>query len=1081
MNGRILIGSLVLGIITMACGQSFDKYTDEVFNEKVPRDWENPGVFNINREAPRASFYSYASEKSALADNRDGSEFYFSLNGKWHFNWVRSPDERPFYFFKDDYDVRDWDMIEVPSNWEVQGYGVPIYVNVGYPFEMNPPCIHHDYNPVGSYKRDFRIPALWNDREIFIHLGAVSSAFYLWINEEMVGYSQGSKTPAEFNITPFLKEGKNTISIEVYRWCDGSYIEDQDFWRLGGITRDVYLSAKNKVFIRDFEIQSGLTSDYKDGLFGAKLELRNYDTPDSTYNVKVAVLDGKEVLFENEESVLITRTRHNVSMSDTLSAIRTWTAETPDLYTLLITLKNNTGRVIESISRQIGFREIEIRNKQLLVNGQAIYLKGVNLHEHHHIKGHIVDEETMLTDIALMKRNNINAVRTSHYPQPERWYELCDKYGLYLIDEANIESHGIGYNKDVTLADKPEWAAAHLDRTIRAIERDKNHPSVIIWSLGNEAGDGHNMLANYNWIKKRDPSRPVQYERAEKSTNATQRHTDIWCPMYATIQYMENYANDPSNDRPLIQCEYAHAMGNSVGNLQDYWDVIEKYPILQGAFIWDWVDQGLLTKNEDGEEFWAYGSDFGPRGVPSDGCFCINGLVFPDRSPHPSLLEVKKVYQYIGFAPVDLQKGIIKLSNKYGFTNLSEFNFHWTIEEDGQVVSSGVSHGPDLKPGLSAEMNLAYNIPDPKPGMEYYLTVKAVKPSMWTIIPSGHTYAGEQFKLPVNASAPDVDVSQMDNLILENLPDEKSIIKGTDFSVEFDLAKGQMASWIYKKTEMLEQALIPNFWRAPIDNDFGNNLHLRCKVWRETGQNAILTGQVLTQILPQMISAEFEFDLPDMKGDVIASLRMKYKVYGSGDIFVDYYFEKMVTDLPEIPRIGLHMIIPKQFDNLRFFGRGPHENYWDRNTSAFVGLYEGSVADQYVPYVRPQENGYKTDVRWMTLSNGQGSGIMIVGKPHIGMSVHHNLLQDFESPDRTDGREREGVEVVNRHTTDVKPRDIVSVHLDYKQMGVGGDNSWGARTHQEYRLEGNKYTYGFRMKAFNKLDEGLAEIRQEFK
>ncbi|MCK5821322.1 MAG: beta-galactosidase, partial [Bacteroidales bacterium] len=591
MNIPKLLLFVPLALLLFSCEQKLSKYEDVPFAEQVPRDWEDPSIFNINREAPRASFFSYASKKSALADNHEGSEFFHSLNGRWLFNWVPVPDERPFYFFKDDYDTRDWDHIEVPSNWETLGYGVPIYVNVKYPHENNPPFIAHDNNPVGSYKREFRIPVLWNDREIFIHLGAVSSAFYLWINEEKVGYSQGGKTPAEFNITSYLKSGKNTVSIEVYRWCDGSYLEDQDFWRLSGITRDIFLFATGKVQIRDVFLKSDLTDDYQDGIFAANIELRNFDTPDSSYQMKVTLLDNQETLFSDEKRVMVVENHHLIHFQDTITGVRAWSAEHPNLYTVLISLKNDKGRIIEAISQKIGFRKIEIENKQLLVNGAAVYLKGVNLHEHHDVTGHVVNEETMRLDILTMKSNNINAVRTSHYPQPERWYELCDIFGLYLIDESNIESHGIGYNKDVTLADQPEWAAAHLDRAMRAVERDKNHPSVIIWSLGNEAGDGHNMLANYNWIKKRDPSRPVQYERAESLTNAPQRHTDIWCPMYASTQYMERYAKNPDNDRPLIQCEYAHAMGNSVGNLQDYWDVIEKYPILQGAFIWDWVDQ----------------------------------------------------------------------------------------------------------------------------------------------------------------------------------------------------------------------------------------------------------------------------------------------------------------------------------------------------------------------------------------------------------------------------------------------------------------------------------------------------------
>jgi len=1073
-------GILMLLALLFSCSGDYQNYEGVEFVEKDPRDWENPTVFGINKETPHASFNSYASERSALSDNREGSDFFQSLNGKWHFNWVRTPDERPYYFYKDDYDIRDWDIVDVPSNWEVQGYGIPIYVNTGYGFEMNPPFIHHEYNPVGSYKREFKLSPLWQDKEIFVHFGAVSSAFYVWINGELVGYSQGSKTPAEFNITKLLKEGTNTISVEIYRWCDGSYLEDQDFWRLSGMSRDVYLFAKNKVYMHDFFVKADLDAGYENGLFSTNLELRNYDTPQSLYTAKVTLLDSTTRLFEEEQEVTVTENVHSLKFAGTIPGVRLWSAEHPNLYTVLLSLKNDQGQVIEAISRKVGFRKIEIRDKQLLVNGQAVYLKGVNLHEHNPVSGHVISEEDMLLDIATMKSNNINAVRTSHYPQPERWYELCDQYGLYIIDEANIESHGIGYNPDVTLADKPEWAAAHLDRTIRAVERDKNHACVIIWSLGNEAGDGHNMLANYNWIKERDPSRPVQYERAEKLTNAPQRHTDIWCPMYASIEYMERYALDPANDRPLIQCEYAHAMGNSVGNLQDYWDVIEKYPILQGAFIWDWVDQGLLTKNDEGEEFWAYGGDFGPDDVPSDGCFCINGLVFPDRSPHPSLAEVKKVYQYVGIAPVDLSQGRMLITNKYDFTNLKDFTLNYTIEEEGQTLLEGSIPGPDLQPHQTLEIDLDYKLPEPKPGLEYFITVDVVRQDKWTIVQKDHVYASEQFKLPIYIDAHALDVQSMTGLeIVES--DQSVSIQGEGFSVVFDLELGKWTSWKLNNSEMIKDPLTPNFWRAPIDNDFGNNHHLRCRVWRETGQKASLTAKHVERLLPQLIQVEFSYHLPDLDGEPMATLDLRYKVFGSGDVQVDYYFKKIKKDLPEIPRIGMQLILPAEYNHLEFYGRGPQENYWDRKTGAFVGKYSGKVADQYVPYVRPQENGYKTDVRWFTLSAGTGQGILVSALPVVGMGVHHNLISDFESPGRTDGRQRQGERVVNRHTTDVSPRDLTAVQIDFKQMGVGGDNSWGARTHPEYRLEKDKYTYSFRLKGFQQLSDGLAASRQVFK
>ncbi|MCX6254041.1 MAG: beta-galactosidase, partial [Bacteroidia bacterium] len=653
---RISFYILMIALSFSAC-KKYSKYEGVPFTEKEPRDWENPEVFNINREDPNASLISYPDEKSALDAIKANSPNYKSLNGIWKFNWVKSPDQRPFWFFKDDYDTRDWKDIEVPSNWQMKGYDIPVYTNItypfwayedvfnshdlknievssklpnkdlkvpvsvnpSYPFKKDPPFIPHDWNPVGSYKRNFNVPSDWQNKEIFLHFGAVSSAFYVWVNEKLVGYSEDSKMPAEFNITKYLKGGKNSVAVEVYRWCDGSFLEDQDFWRLSGIQRTVFLHARPKTFIKDFFAVGDLENNYKDGLLKVDVALKSAVATDNDFVVDASLYEGTQKLFTESKDVKLSEGNGAVNFTKNFPGIKKWSAEKPDLYSLVLSLKDKNGNTFESVSSKIGFRKVEIINSQLLVNGVAILIKGTNMHEHDDVNGHVISEETILKDIRVMKSNNLNAMRTSHYPQQEFWYEMCDKYGLYLVDEADIESHGMGYDKDVTLADKPEWAAAHLDRMQRMVERDKNHPSVIIWSMGNEAGDGHNFLNGYKWIKGRDVTRPVQYERAEKSTNAPERHTDIWGNMYAPIEEIETYAKDAKNDRPMIMCEYAHAMGNSTGNLQDYWDVIEKYPKLQGGFIWDWVDQGILKTNENGEKYWAYGGDFGEEGIPSDG------------------------------------------------------------------------------------------------------------------------------------------------------------------------------------------------------------------------------------------------------------------------------------------------------------------------------------------------------------------------------------------------------------------------------------------------------------------------------
>ncbi|MFH0761788.1 MAG: glycoside hydrolase family 2 TIM barrel-domain containing protein [Bacteroidota bacterium] len=1075
-NNSVLFLAAGMTILS-SCTMKLHKYEGVAFKKKTPRDWENPAVNNINKEKPRADFIAYGTKEAALTGNREASEFYQSLNGKWSFHFSSKPADRPFYFYEEDYDIRDWDIIEVPSNWELLGYGIAIYRNAGYPFaNPDPPLIPADNNPVGSYRRDFQVPATWKDRDVFIHLGAVTSAFYIWINGEMAGYSEDSKTPAEFNITKYLKKGNNTLAVEVYRWSDGSYLEDQDFFRLSGITRDVYLYSRNPVHIRDFFVKSNLTDNYTDGLFGLDVELCNGIRKISACEVSVTLMDGPEMLWQDTRKIEIKEESATIQFGKTLPSVKKWSAEQPNLYTLLISLTGSKGEPVEYISLPVGFRRMEIKNKQFLVNGVAVYLKGVNIHEHDPEKGHVVDEAMMKLDILTMKSHNINAVRTSHYPQPERWYELCDQYGLYLIGEANIESHGIGYNKDETLADRPEWALQHMERTVNMVERDKNHPSIIIWSLGNEAGDGRNMLADYKWIKQRDPSRPVQYERAEKSTNTTERHTDIWCPMYARIDYLIKYAQNPDNDRPLIQCEYAHAMGNSVGNLQDYWNAIESYPNLQGGFIWDWVDQGIIKTNDKGVKYYAYGGDWGPPGTPTDGNFCINGLVFPDRTPHPSLKEVKKVYQYIKFKAEDLKEGKILIRNGYAFTNLGVFRLDWQIEGDGRVILKGSMPCPDIAPGQSLTVQIPGKLPAAEPGVEYFLTVSAVRPDAWTIVEAGHNYAAEQFKLPVYAERISLQVSDFPDLV-KNQDGNTVTVQGLGFSVSFDLTQGKMISLKNSKDELLKAALLPDFWRAPTDNDFGNGTPERCEIWKEAGKNAVLKGALSDFSNPKMAVLDFMFDLRDKSG-VFAELGVQYKVFGSGDIVIDYRFSKIREKLPEIPRVGMNMVLAREYDQVSYFGRGPWENYMDRKTGSFIGHYKAKVADMYTPYVRPQENGYRTDVRWLSLTNDKGQGLLVAGEPMICFSALHNTVEDFTSLHRNFDERLDNPAQYNRHIDDVVPRNLISLNIDLAQMGVGGDDSWGAWVHPEYRLEGKSYQYSFRLKLIN-TEEGVDKLARQ--
>ncbi|MFB0566015.1 MAG: glycoside hydrolase family 2 TIM barrel-domain containing protein [Candidatus Aminicenantaceae bacterium] len=1018
-------------------------------------DWENPLVIGINKEPAHCTYIPYKDTITAMKNNPSQSPFYKSLNGIWKFNWVRKPADRPVDFYKDEYDTSNWNDITVPGNWELQGYGIPVYTNTDYPFEVNPPKIPHDYNPVGSYRRNFSIPESWNNRQIFLHFGGVNSAMSVWVNGRKIGYSQGSKTPAEFNVTQYVRKGKNTLAVEVYRWSDGSYLEDQDFWKISGIERDVFLFSTPNVAIRDFFVLGDLDDRYIDGMLKVTVEVKNYlSRARDDYHVHLDLInaDGDSVFEEPivKDVKLDKQEEITVNFEESVKTPDKWTAETPRLYSLILSLSDNTDKIIEVVTCKVGFRKIEIKEGQLQINGVPILIKGVNRHEHEPLTARVVSEKYMLKDIELMKKFNINAVRTSHYPNVPRWYELCDKYGLYVIDEANIESHGIGYDPAITLGNNPVWKKAHLDRTIRMVERDKNHPSIIIWSLGNEAGDGINFQATYKWIKARDSSRPVQYERAKQKP-----HTDIFCPMYARIEQLKEYAKREQK-RPLIMCEYAHAMGNSVGNLQDYWDVIYEYKQLQGGFIWDWVDQGLLKKNEEGQEFWAYGGDFGPPGTPSDRNFCINGLVFPDRKVHPHIWEVKKVYQYITVKPVDLKKGKVEVSNKYDFTNLKSFEMKWNIMGDGEKIAGGKLSHLDIAPHNSKIINIPYPDIQPEPGIEYFLNLSFTLKYGTPIVPQGHEVSWEQFKLPDYKSVTKLDLSTLAELTLIEL-DKTAQVKGRDFTVTIDKKTGQIKSLIFKGTEFIKSGPEPNFWRAPTDNDFGNSMPKRCRGWREAGIKRTVEKVTIKQINTRKIQIDVISTLPAGNSKYYTT----YTIFGSGDIIIKNKFVPGSRSLPEIPRFGMKMILPDEFDTISWYGRGPHENYWDRKTGAAIGIYRQTVMEQYHPYIRPQENGNKTDVRWVALTNDKGMGLLAVGMPLLSISAHHFIIEDFDP----------GLEKRQRHTYHLKKRDLVTLNLDYKQMGVGGDNSWGARPHKEYTLPAQEYTYSFRLRPFSKKNE----------
>jgi len=1032
--------------------------------------WNDIGVIRQNTEAPRANFHAYPDRAAALRGDVSADDNYRTLNGVWKFQYSDSPSTRPVGFFEAAYDTSGWTDIPVPSNWERHGFGYPIYVNVPYPFDIDEPNVPREKNPVGSYKRGFQVPADWSGRDVFVRFGGVSSAFYLWVNGRYIGYSEGSKTASEFNITGAVGPGKNDIAVEVYRWSTGSYLEDQDFWSLSGIQRDVHLYARPKQRVRDFFVHTGLTNAYRDGVFGVDIELVNADAMAMDGTVMVKVLDGETPLLTETSDLTLNpgATRHSVA--GVINEIRSWSAEIPNQYTLLIELKGERGETLEAISQRIGFRTVEITNGRFMVNGRLVKLKGANLHEHHDVTGHVVDEQTMLTDIRLMKAANLNAVRNSHYPQPERWYELTSQYGLYVVDEANIESHGYGYDHDKTLGNKPHWKQHHLDRTQRMLERSKNYPSVVIWSLGNEAGDGVNLGATYQWIKSRDLSRPVQYETEGDIKLVGERHSDFHSSMYWRHWDLEAYAQT-HNDRPFVLIEYAHSMGNSTGNLAEYWDVINRHDILAGGFIWDWVDQGLLEHDEHGTPYWTYGGDYGPPDVPSSGNFNFNGIVFPDRRVQPAYWEVKYAYQEVDFEAGHLPDGEIKLSNNYDFLSLEGFHLQWTLADDGRVVAAGDSSDLGIAAGSAAKLRLWDRLPEQQPGHQYHLTMQLISNTARGILPAGHAYASEQFVVPNLAGVAQSAEPVRGTLKLQ--PDERMVsVSGTGFNYGFSRGSGLLSSIRFNGEELLLKPLAPNFWRAPTDNDFGNYMQDWAAVWRDAGANRRLvsfsTGQRDSGEV--VVLAVYAFD--DAEGREAARWSSAYTVNAAGELHISNHFERE-PDLPVMPRVGMNLELDRALENVEWFGRGPFENYSDRKQAAHVGIYRNRVADHYVPYMRPQENGYKTDVRWVSLADGDQAGITFQADDLIGFSVHHNRLADFVPPVKIaitseDGPgARDNEERVNIHVNDVVPRDLVSLNIDFGQMGVGGDDSWGKRTLQKYTLNEMSYDYGFTIRPYS--------------
>ncbi|MDR0865856.1 MAG: DUF4981 domain-containing protein [Candidatus Symbiothrix sp.] len=1017
-------------------------------------EWEDPEVYSINKEAARATSLPYPTQDLARTDDYAASPYYQSLDGTWKFKWVKKPALAPAGFYQESYNTSDWDNIQVPANWEFSGYGVPVYTNIIYPFPKNPPFVNKEDNPTGSYRRHFILDPSWQGRRIFLHFDGGTTAMYVWVNGQKVGYTENAKSPAEFDITRYVREGNNTLACQVYKYSDGSYIEDQDMWRLGGINRSVYLYSTAQIRIQDYFVHADLDNSYKTGLFSVDVTLKNYpnDSDDgrdvarhvsTMTEIKLLDATGKTVYAETKTNANETATIH---FAKKISAPHLWSSETPYLYTLLLTLKDEKGNTIEATSSKIGFRKIEIQDGQVFINGQKILFKGVNLHEFNYKTGQVTDKETMMRDLTLMKELNINAVRTCHYPQPPLWYKLCDEYGIYLVDENNLESHGMGYGPE-NVSNFPEWLGTHLDRMKSLVERDKNHPSVIFWSLGNEASNGKAFFEMYDWAKQRDSSRPVQFEQAADYGNPknSARNTDIIAPMYPSFKQMEIDAKSDIG-KPYILCEYAHAMGNSMGHFQEYWDLIRSSKNLQGGFIWEWLNHGFPATDEQGRPYWGYGGDFGAYNLQNDNNFCIDGLITPDRNYTPQVYEVKKVYQNILFKAKDLDKGVITIVNDYRFRALDDhYTYRWILLKNGETLAQGNFEATVL-PNQEKEIKLPLPVVKKESGTEYFLQVFAYtnKDTEKGLLPTGFEVAREEFAFENNNYF--VPENKTGNLSVEKT-DRKLTVKQGDIVYQFALQNGGTAlqSVTNKGEKVLNQLPRLNFWRAPTDNDFGANLQVTHNIWRAAGNNVTYQFKDVTEN-DHSVAIAYTCLLNGLN----ATVDLIYTVNADGSLIIDAHY-KADKQAPSPLRFGTILSLPPQFNNYTYYGRGPWENYIDRKTSSFMGIYTHKVEDEAYPYIRPQETGTKTGLRWLTLTDGRQKGIRITGSQPLSVSATNNFPEDLDP----------GLTKKQQHSSDILPRKEVVLCIDLLQQGVGGLNSWGAQTLEKYRLNAEEYRYSY--------------------
>ena len=1033
-------------------------------NDRPTRDWENPLVVGINKRPGHVPLGAYPDAAAAMDGDRKASPYVRFLNGTWKFHLAPSPEKVPTGFERESFDDSAWAQIQVPGNWQLQGFDdKPLYINMHYPFEPDPPYVAVA-NPTGCYRMTFVLDPAWTNRAVLLLFESVDSAFYAWVNGQMVGYSQDSRLPAEFDITPYVSQGVNTLAVQVMRYSDGTYLECQDMWRMSGIQRDVIIYSKPYICLEDFTIRTVFDEQYKDAtLYVEALITRNPKMGE--YQVEAMLYDatGGPVLTEPMKASVSGRTSDSIRPSEkTACAIMQktvhqpyqWTAETPHLYLLVITLRNPQGAAIDFESCRVGFRAIEIKDGMLLLNGKRVVIRGVNRHEHHPERGRSVTEEDMRRDIILMKQLNFNAVRTSHYPDHPTWHDLCDEYGIYVIDEANIETHGVGGE----LSHNPMWVHAFMERAVRMVLRDKNHPCVLLWSLGNESGVGPHHAAMANWIRAYDPSRFVHYEGGRPGPEIS----DIFSVMYPNLEWIRTVLADPEEKRPMLMCEYAYAKGNSTGNFFKFWDMVDTYPRFQGGCIWDWHDKALLHVNSNGQQFYAYGGDFEEAfdyaryyQQNEDPQMCCNGIVGPDLVPHPGAYEVKKVQAPISVYSIsdqDVLAGKFTVENKYHSLDLSHLDIPWELLEDGRPIQNGKVSPPMIEAGNKGSIQIPYKLPElPAPGAEYYLNIHFIHKEATAWAPKGHEVAWEQFRVPLPSNpGPLITLDSMPDLTFTER-DTQLIFQSSSFQLVFDKTTARIVSYQSDGLSLIETGPIENYYRAPTDIDLlmGNppaNVHK----WRAAGLDRLVRTVLRVQpvqVNSKLVEIRVKSHLQGADSTEGIASELMYRIYGSGDIILDNRV-RISKSMPFVPRVGVELTVPAGFETLTWYGRGPHENYTDRKLGAAVGLYTSTVDEEFTPYVYPSECGGKEDVRWLTLRNRAGAGLMVVGLDRLHFDALHYTIQDLEQA---------------RHPFELTRCDEIILHLDGWHMGVGGDDGWWAPVHKEFIIHPGEYHYSFRL------------------